>query len=87
MTISLVIQVKIALEFLDSHSNVFFSLLLADGPSWAWKILNVLPIEFQLQYTAFMSQSLRTRLQIITYTMDFLQNQIQPATVSTNNGS
>ncbi|CAF0875741.1 unnamed protein product [Adineta ricciae] len=58
-----------------------------DGPSWAWKILDVLPIESQLQYTAFISQSLRTRLQIIKDTIDFLQNQIQPATVSSNNDS
>jgi hypothetical protein len=51
---------------------IFF--LLADGPSWTWIILNLLPIEPELQYTALSSQSFRIRLQMINNTMDFLLN-------------
>jgi Lon protease-like protein len=45
-----------------------------DGPSWTWIILNLLPIEPELQYTALSSQSFRIRLQMINNTMDFLLN-------------
>ncbi|CAF4043196.1 unnamed protein product, partial [Rotaria sp. Silwood2] len=48
-----------------------------DGPSWAWIMLNLLPIEANLQYTALISQSYRTRLQIINDTIDFLLNHQQ----------
>lgn len=40
-------------------------------------MLNLLPIESDLQYTALMSQSFRTRLQMINDTIDFLTNQQQ----------
>jgi len=53
-----------------------------DGPSWAWIMLNLLPIEPDLQYTALMSQSFRTRLQMINDTIDFLLSQ-QQTTAST----
>lgn len=48
---------------------------LADGPSWAWIMLNLLPIEQLLQYTALASRSCRIRLQMINDTMNFLLNQ------------
>jgi len=54
--------------------------LLADGPSWTWIILNLLPIEPDLQYAALMSQSFRTRLQMINNAIDFLLNQEQEET-------
>ncbi|CAF1174709.1 unnamed protein product [Adineta steineri] len=57
-----------------------------DGPSWAWIMLNLLPIESHLQYTALSSQSFRDRLQIINNTMDFLLNQ-QPQTISVSDDS
>ncbi|CAF3835159.1 unnamed protein product, partial [Adineta steineri] len=50
---------------------------LVDGPSWTWIMLNVLPIEPILQYTALASQSLRIRLQMINDTIDFQLNQQQ----------
>ncbi|CAF1064025.1 unnamed protein product [Rotaria sordida] len=53
-----------------------------DGPSWAWIMLNLLPIESDLQYTALISQSFRTRLQIINDTIDFLLNQQQQQTIT-----
>jgi hypothetical protein len=56
---------------------------LGDGPKWTWIILNLLPIESDLQYTALTSQSFRTRLQMINNTIDFLLNQQQLPTAST----
>ena len=53
--------------------------LLADGPSWAWIMLNLLPIDPLIQYTALASQSYRIRLQIINDVIDFLNNQQQLA--------
>ncbi|CAF3259069.1 unnamed protein product [Rotaria socialis] len=53
-----------------------------DGPAWAWIILNILPIEPDIQYSALMSQSFRSRLQIINNTMDFLLGHQQPATMA-----
>ncbi|CAF1478208.1 unnamed protein product [Rotaria magnacalcarata] len=53
-----------------------------DGPAWAWIILNLLPIEPDLQYSALMSQSFRSRLQIINNTIDFLLDHQQPATMA-----
>lgn len=38
-------------------------------------MLNLLPIEQLLQYTALASRSFRIRLQMINDTMDFLLNQ------------
>ncbi|CAF0857936.1 unnamed protein product [Rotaria sordida] len=49
-----------------------------DGPSWAWIMLNLLPIEELLQYTALASQSFRIRIQMINDAIDFLLNQQQP---------
>jgi Lon protease-like protein len=46
-----------------------------DGPSWAWIMLNLLPIEQLLQLTVLASRSFRIRLQTINDTMDFLLNQ------------
>lgn len=40
-------------------------------------MLNLLPIERNLQYMALKSQSFGTRLQMINETMDFLCNQQQ----------
>jgi len=40
-------------------------------------MLNLLPIDQLLQYTALASHSLRVRLQMINDTMDFLLNQQQ----------
>jgi len=60
-----------------------FVFLLADGPSWSWIILNFLPIEPDLQYAALMSQSFRTRLQMINDTVDFLLSQQQTTDDST----
>ncbi|CAF2815635.1 unnamed protein product [Rotaria sp. Silwood2] len=48
-----------------------------DGPSWAWIMLNLLPIEELLQYTALASQSFRIRIQMINDAIDFLSNQQQ----------
>jgi len=45
-----------------------------DGPTWAWIMLNLLPIEQDLQYTLLTSRSFRVRLQIINDTIDFLLN-------------
>ena len=57
---------------------LFVSLIdLVDGPSWAWIMLNVLPIEQLLQYTALASRSFRIRLQMINDTIDFQLNQQQ----------
>lgn len=52
--------------------RMFFS--SADGPSWAWIMLNLLPIEHDLQYTILTSRSIRTRLQIINDTINFLMS-------------
>jgi len=57
-----------------------------DGPNWAWIMLNLLPIEPDLQYTALMSKSFRIRLQMINDTMEFLLNQ-QPQQVPATNFS
>lgn len=46
-----------------------------DGPSWAWIMLNLLPIEHDLQYTILTSRSFRVRLQIINDTIDFLMSR------------
>jgi len=56
-----------------------------DGPSWAWIMLNLLPIEQLLQYTALASHSFRIRLQMINDTIDFLLNQQQQTTASSIN--
>ena len=54
------------------------SLKIADGPAWAWIMLNLLPIEPDLQYSVLVSQSFRSRLQVINGTIDFLlQHQQQ----------
>ncbi|UJR28094.1 hypothetical protein I4U23_009349 [Adineta vaga] len=56
-----------------------------DGPKWTWIMLNLLPIESVLQYTALASRSLRIRLQMINDTINFQLNQQQTqAIVSTN---
>jgi hypothetical protein len=47
---------------------------LADGPAWAWIMLNLLPIETELQYMILTSRSFRIRLNIINDTIDFLLN-------------
>ena len=48
-------------------------------------MLDLLPIEVDLQYAALSSQSFRTRLQMINNTIDFLLNQQQqPLTISTD---
>jgi TolA-binding protein len=47
-------------------------LQVADGPAWAWIMLNLLPIQPDLQYSVLVSQSFRSRLQIINDTVDFL---------------
>lgn len=51
---------------------------LVDGPSWTWVILNILPIDSTLQYTALTSRSLRVRLQMINDTISFQLQQQQP---------
>jgi len=57
-----------------------------DGPSWAWIMLNLLPIEELLKYTALASRSFRIRLQMINDTIDFqLNQQQQQAAVSAIN--
>jgi len=43
-------------------------------------MLNLLPIESHLQYSALTSQSFRTRLQMINDTIDFLLTQQQQQT-------
>ncbi|CAF0977745.1 unnamed protein product [Rotaria sp. Silwood1] len=58
-----------------------------DGPSWTWIMLNLLPIEENLQYAALISESFRTRLQIINDTIDFLLNQQQQIITSTTDES
>ena len=54
-----------------------------DGPRWTWIILNLLPIESDLQYEALSSRLLRTRLAIINNTMDFLSSH-QQTTIEDN---
>ena len=49
--------------------NLF--IYLADGPNWAWIMLNLLPIEQILQYTALASRSYRIRLQMINDAIEF----------------
>ena len=66
----------------DKKNKRFRFLIIADGPSWAWIMLNLLPIEPDLQYTALTSQSFRARLQIINDTMDFLLNHQQTTTTA-----
>ena len=58
---------------------------LADGPGWAWIMLNVLPIEPLLQLTALASRSYRIRLQMINDTIDFLLNQPQQQGTASSN--
>jgi len=50
-------------------------------------MLNLLPIEPDLQYTALISQSFRARLQIINDTIDFLLSQQQTTTITTTTSS
>ncbi|UJR21345.1 hypothetical protein I4U23_024438 [Adineta vaga] len=69
------------------HFNSIFMSFLADGPSWAWQMLNVLPIEAHLQYNAFISLSFRTRLQMMNDTINFLLNQQQHTAISLDNES
>jgi hypothetical protein len=45
---------------------------VADGPSWSWIMLNLLPIHELLRYTALASQSFRIRLQMINDVIDYL---------------
>ncbi|CAF3379848.1 unnamed protein product [Rotaria socialis] len=47
----------------------------ADGPSWTWIMINLLPIDELLQSTALASQSFRIRIQMISDAIDFLLNQ------------
>ena len=55
------------------HRYLFWmTFQIADGPAWAWIMLNVLPIEPDLQYSVLISQSFRSRLQVINGTIDFL---------------
>jgi len=56
----------------------------ADGPNWAWIVLNLLPIESELQYIALSSRSFSDRLQMINNTMDFLLNQQETTTTAPN---
>lgn len=58
-------------------ASFFEDYSLADGPNWSWIMLNILPIEIDLQYQALMSRSYRTRLQIINEAMDFFLQQQQ----------
>lgn len=58
------------------NSSVSLSLsFVADGPSWSWIMLNLLPIHELLRYTALASQSFRIRLQMISDVMDYLSPQ------------
>ena len=50
-------------------------------------MLNLLPIEQLLQYTAVASQSYRIRLQIISDAIDFLLNHRQPTTEVTGSNN
>ena len=46
--------------------------LRGDGTNWSWIMLNLLPIDTMLQYTALASQSFRIRLQMINNVIDVL---------------
>jgi len=74
------IQVNISIYSQIVKNFLIFVPRLADGPSWTWIILNLLPIESHLQYSALTSQSFRTRLQMINDTIDFLLTQQQQQT-------
>lgn len=50
-------------------------------------MLNLLPIDPLIQYTALASLSFRIRLQIINDVVDFLQHQYQQATTEQHDGS
>lgn len=63
------------LNFSDVKSLIIYSIYIADGPAWAWVMLNLLPIDELLQYTALASRSFRIRLQMISDAMDFALNQ------------
>lgn len=72
------IIVTVLISEFSSKSHVCLFFILADGPSWAWIMLNLLPIDPLIQYTALASQSFRIRLQIINDVIDFLNHQNQP---------